>query len=107
MTDEEFEELKRKVAREEERRRRIQAKKEYLEYMEKGFGLQQPNGWCMNMKIKIIQDVDMLQGVDGNGGIEHCHHEANLNKKECDLLFRAFEEMAETCRKDIELLEDK
>lgn len=105
MTDEELEELKRKVAEEENRRRKLQEQKEYLESMNNGFGLKRPDGWCKNMKIKIIQDVEVSMSVDGNGSYRHVHHEKDLTEKECELLFEAFREMAILCKKNIKFLE--
>ena len=54
MNDQEFEELKRKVAEKEQRRYKIAQQKEYLDYLKNGFNLKKPDGWCRNMEIKII-----------------------------------------------------
>ncbi len=105
MTDKEFEELKRKVAEEEHRRRKLQEQNDYLESLKNGFGLKRPDGWCRNMEIKIIQDVEVSMSVDGNGAYRHHHYEKDLTENECKLLFEAFKQMAILCEKNIKFLE--
>ena len=106
MNDKEFEELKRKVAEEEERRRKIEKTQERIKLIENAFNFKQPDGWVRHMKIKIIQDGDMVSGNDGNGPIRSFHHEAELTTtKECELLFEACKIMAKEYRKNLEDLE--
>lgn len=105
MNDKEFEKLKRKVAEEEHRRNELARQKEYLESLKNGFDLIKPSGWCRNMKIKIIQDVDVSMSADGNGSYRHEHNEKELTENECELLFEAFKQMASLCEKNIKFLE--
>ena len=105
MNDKEFEKLKRKVAEEEHRRIMLAQQKEYLESLKNASGLKRPDGWCRNMKIKIIQDVDVSMSVDGNGSYRHEHNEKELTENECELLFEAFKQMASLCEKNIKFLE--
>ena len=104
MNDKEFEELKRKVAEEEQRRRKIQRKKDEIEKLRNGLGIVCPNGWTCYLTTIVTQKWTQLTGNDGNGRPEERNKQVELDEKTVELLFEAFEIMAAKREKEMEKL---